>query len=372
MEIARTRVWLLATILMAGGARAYGAEPAAKAGDSGLEGEFAAAVNTFMEEYRAADEEGRRKLLADPAREPRHRFTPKFLAAAERCKGTPEAIAYWAWLVENGSIVNVEIGERAVTHLLADHLTDPGLAPAAKALARAAGVRGPEQTISDLTRIIDGSPHASVRAEALFRRGLLRRESAMPQARQDFERAVAAAPDSVAGKKASEELAATAPLAAGDPAPDLVGRTLSGDSFQLSALHGKIVLVDFWGMWCGPCVAQLPKLRKLHERFRGKPFEIVGVDSDKDVDALRRFVTANRINWTTVIDGGTEGPIAKIWRPEAWPASFLIDGEGVIRDRNPPLDSLGTRIAEMLQNPKTPRNPRGETRRPAAHIKETP
>lgn len=354
IDIARTGVCLLAAAIMVGGSRVDGKEPAAKPTDAGLETEFADAVEAFMEEYRAADEKARSALLADPVREPRHRFTSKFLAEAERRKGTPEAITYWAWLVENGAVVDAEIGQRAVTHLLADHLADPGLAPAVKALARAAGLRGSERTLSDLTRIIDGSPHAPVRSEALFRRGLLRVDSDMPQALQDFKRAVAEAPDSLAGKKASEALAAAAPLAVGDRAPDVEGRTLSGGSFRLSALRGRVVLVDFWGMWCGPCVAQLPALRKLHERFHGKPFEIVGIDSDKDVDALRRFVAANRLTWTMVIDGGTDGPVAKAWRLNAWPASFLLDGEGVIRDRNPTLNSLETRIVEMLKDLEKP------------------
>jgi peroxiredoxin len=267
--------------------------------------------------------------------------------------------------VENGTIVDRETGERAVARLLADHLTDARLAPAAKALGRVAGVRGEERTVSDLTRILDGSPHAAVRAEALFRRGMLRQETEKSQARQDLERAVAEAPDSDAGKKAAEKLAASTPLAVGDPAPDFEGRTLSGGTLKLSALRGRIVLVDFWGMWCGPCVAQLPKLRQLRERFNGKPFEIVGIDSDADLEALRRFVAANRIDWITVLDGSTDGPVAKSWRLDAWPASFLVDGEGVIRERNPDLDSLAARIAEKLAKVTPPSHASGTGPPPA-------
>lgn len=353
--IGRKRIWILVAILAIAGSRIHGQEPAPKSDIASLEDEFAAAVKVFMEEYRAADEKDRPALLADPVREPRHRFTPRFLAEAERRKGMPAALPYWTWLVENGTIVDAEIGERAVARLLADHLADPGLAPAAKALARVAGVRGAERTISDLTRIVDSSPHAVVRAEALFRRGMVRRETEKSKARQDFESAVAEAPDSDAGKKAAERLAASTPLKVGDQAPDFEGRRLSGGTFKLSELRGRIVLVDFWGMWCGPCVAQLPKLRNLRQQFAGKPFEIVGIDSDADVEALRRFVTANRIDWITVLDGSTDGPVAKSWRLDSWPTSFLLDGEGVIQARNPDLDSLATQISKMLAKVTPPR-----------------
>jgi hypothetical protein len=158
------------------GSWVYAQTPAAKPAEPDLNSRFSEAVKAFMEEYRAADEKSRPALLADSQREPRHRFTPLFLAEAERLKGTPEALPYWAWLVENGSIVDPKAGDRAVERIFADHLADPGLAPAAKALGRAAGVRGVERTIPELTRIIDASPHPTVRGEALFQRALLRRQ----------------------------------------------------------------------------------------------------------------------------------------------------------------------------------------------------
>jgi peroxiredoxin len=347
--MARTRGCLLAAMLLLGGSRIFGQAPAAKPAEADLQSEFTKAVKVFMEEYRAADANAREKLLADPAREPRHRFTPQFLAAAQRHKGTPEAIPYWAWLVENGTIVDAQVGEQAVTRLLSDHLADPGLAPGAKAVGRAAGVRGLERTIADLTRIVEGSPHAPVRAEALFQRGFLRREAGSPEALKDFQRAAAEAPDSAPGKRAAETLAASRPLAIGDQAPDFEGHTLAGDSVKLSALRGRIVLVDFWGLWCGPCVAQLPKIRKIHERFRGMPFEVIGIDSDKDLETLRRFLAANHVDWTTVLDRATDGPIATAWRVGDWPSTFLIDETGVIRARNLALDVLEATIAGMLK-----------------------
>jgi thiol-disulfide isomerase/thioredoxin len=323
--------------------------PAGKTKDSDLAAEFDQAVKVFMDEYRAADEKAREAMLADPVREPRHRFTPLFRAAAERHRGTPEALAYWAWLVDNGSIVDRQVGGLAVRRLLADHLADPALAPAAGAIGRAADRRGVEKTIADLTRIVDRSPHAEVRAEALYQRALLRRKAGSKEARKDFERAAAEAPTSSAGRRAAEEVEALSVLGLGDPAPELAGKNLDGKPVTLAGLRGRVVLVDFWGMWCGPCVAQLPKLKELGRQFEGQPFDILGVNSDPEIERLRQFLSTNQIDWTQVLDYGSAGPIAHAWRINAWPASFLIDPKGVIRGVNLDFDALAAQIAGLLK-----------------------
>lgn len=152
--------WALVAILSLFGGGAYAQPASGKPQDSDLAAEFDQAVKVFMDEYRAADEKTRAALLDDPVREPRHRFTPLFRAAAERHLGKAEALPFWSWLVDNGSIVDAEVGEIAVRRLLADHLSDPGLAPAVRAIGRAADRRGADRTIADLTRIFDRSPHS--------------------------------------------------------------------------------------------------------------------------------------------------------------------------------------------------------------------
>lgn len=343
------RALALGTLLSFVAMGARGQAPAAKGSDADLAAELDQAVKAFMEEYRAADEKARPSLLADPVREPRHRFTPLFLAAAERHRGTPEALAYWSWLVDNGAVVDPKVGERAVERILADHLGEAALAPAARAIGRAAGLRGAERTIADLTVIVERSPYPEVRAEALFQRALLHRQDEPESAHADLERAVAAAPDSPAGKRASAELAASVRPASGSQAPELRGKTLSGGSVALSSRRGRVVLVDFWGMWCGPCVAQLPKLRALRERFKDKPFDVLGVDSDEDQEKLRQFITANHIDWLNVLDRSTTGPLATAWHVTEWPTSFLVDGEGVIRGENLDFDALEAEVTRLLK-----------------------
>ena len=118
----------------------------------------------------------------------------------------------------------------------------------------------------------------------------------------------------------------------------------------MNSLHGQVVLVDFWGMWCGPCVAQIPKLKNLQQQLKGKPFQLVGINSDKDRDSLSRFLDANQVKWTNVVDGGTDGATARAWRIDSWPANFLVDGNGVIRARDVPAEKLEGEIRSLLKN----------------------
>lgn len=316
---------------------------------SDLSKEFDAAVKVFMDEYRAADESARKALLDDAAREPRHRFTPRFLAAAQKRRGSADAVPYWTWLLENGSIVDRAAGDEAASRLLHDHIKDKNLVVALKAFRRAAGVRGPEATRRDLTEVISRSPYAEVRAEALFQRGLLERQDGdEARAREDLSRAAAEAPDSDAATHATEMLHALAPLTSGMPAPALDARDFHGKRIRLAALRGRVVLVDFWGMWCGPCVAQLPRIRALSERYGKRGLTIVGVNSDRDAAAVSAFAAKNNVNWSNVKDGGTTGPIAAKWRVDTWPTTFLIDAAGTIRGRDLPFEELESAIVRLL------------------------
>ncbi len=118
------------------------------------------------------------------------------------------------------------------------------------------------------------------------------------------------------------------------PAPDFAATTLAGEPIKLADLRGKVVVLDFWATWCGPCVGQLPHLREMYKKFEGKPFAFVAVSVDDDVDKLRGFVKNQRLPWPVVADGGPTGPIATAYHVDRYPTVFVIDAEGNIRFRN--------------------------------------
>ncbi len=78
------------------------------------------------------------------------------------------------------------------------------------------------------------------------------------------------------------------------------GKTLDGQPLDLNELQGKVILVDFWAIWCGHCVAEFPKLKKYYQAYHAHGLEIVGVSLDNDREAVRKFIASKEVPWTIV------------------------------------------------------------------------
>lgn len=117
----------------------------------------------------------------------------------------------------------------------------------------------------------------------------------------------------------------------GYKAPDVALPTASGDTIRLSSLKGKVVLLDFWASWCGPCRVSNKGLVKLYPKYKEKGFEILGVSLDEDSKDWQKAVEKDKIKWLQVIDkGGWESNTVNQWRISAIPTSYLIDKEGTL------------------------------------------
>jgi thiol-disulfide isomerase/thioredoxin len=114
-------------------------------------------------------------------------------------------------------------------------------------------------------------------------------------------------------------------------APELEGTSTSGQPLKLSDYRGKVVLLDFWATWCGPCVALIPHEKELVERMKGRPFVFIGVSADRDRDDLQEFLAKNNLPWPNIFDEGQK--LGHAWRVEFLPTIFLIDADGVIRHK---------------------------------------
>jgi len=114
-------------------------------------------------------------------------------------------------------------------------------------------------------------------------------------------------------------------------APSFRERATNGQMISLEALRGKVVLLDFWATWCGPCRRELPNVIKLYNRFKGKNFALIGISLDVSIDDLRSFVSENGMPWPQVFDGrGWDNKIATLYNVRAIPSSFLLDKDGKI------------------------------------------
>lgn len=98
---------------------------------------------------------------------------------------------------------------------------------------------------------------------------------------------------------------------------------------------GKVVLLDFWATWCGPCRIDMPHVVDMYKKHHKNGFEIIGISLDRSREALDRYVKANDMNWPQYFDGKYwQNDIAMKYMVRAIPATFLIDKQGVIRYRS--------------------------------------
>jgi thiol-disulfide isomerase/thioredoxin len=139
-------------------------------------------------------------------------------------------------------------------------------------------------------------------------------------------------------------------LRVGKVAPDIVGDDLDGKRFKLSDSRGKVTLLVFWGSWCGPCMALVPQERALAVRYAGRPFAIVGVNSDGDRAKARETTDRDKMTWRSFWNGadGPDGPISTAWNIHGWPTLYLIDAAGVIRYRDIYRNDLDKAVADLL------------------------
>lgn len=114
-------------------------------------------------------------------------------------------------------------------------------------------------------------------------------------------------------------------------APDCAIATADGQEISLASMHGKVVLLDFWGTWCPPCVRAVPSLRKLQKAHANDPFVIVGISSDKDAKAWSAFTVKNSMVWPQYWDANTR--MQRTFDVKVFPTYVLLDGDGIERMR---------------------------------------
>jgi cytochrome c-type biogenesis protein len=123
------------------------------------------------------------------------------------------------------------------------------------------------------------------------------------------------------------------PLSVGDPAPDYVAATLSGDRVSLADLRGRVVLLNVWATWCIPCREEMPALQRLYQELGSRGLEVVAVSVDHAGAAadVARFVEEREIAFTIALDAALG--VQDAFRTMGVPESFLIDREGRIAHR---------------------------------------
>ena len=132
-------------------------------------------------------------------------------------------------------------------------------------------------------------------------------------------------------------LLATGTLAAelkpysGEPLPDFTLSDMQGKGHTLSGYRGKVVMVNFWATYCGPCIKEIPSMQRLKGKLAGKPFEILAIDMAEEQGDVAAFMKRHHIevNFPILLD--EEGMVIEQWMVSAVPTTFILDPQGKIR-----------------------------------------
>ena len=149
-----------------------------------------------------------------------------------------------------------------------------------------------------------------------------------------------------AGARPSGPIATPAPApVAGAPAPGFTLNDLSGQPVKLSALKGRVVLINFWATWCGPCQLEMPTIQRAYDTYKGRGLTVLAVNLNEQAPAVQTYIGNLKLNFPVLLDPGDS--ISTLYRVRGYPTSFFVDRNGTVAAEQVGMMSEG-QLAQYL------------------------
>ena len=137
----------------------------------------------------------------------------------------------------------------------------------------------------------------------------------------------------------------------GKVVPDFSATALDGKPISLQHYRGKVILLDFWGIWCGFCLAEMPNAKRVYNTYKDQGFDIIGVNLDTDETRLRNYLKENDIPWRQIFSGQKwKSPLAQQYHIRSIPAPWLIARDGTLISREARGVKLERLVIEALKD----------------------
>ena len=380
------RIWRVVVLLLAHLATASGAAPAPQTTPADqlavLRKKHLEAEEAFSKAQRRlpATPEGNKKL-GELVKESDEKHAGLYLAALDLAKADPKSavgLEALQWMLTIPRVYYLPDGKAAIDLVREHHVMNPKVGK----IVAAVGWCTHEETVASrdsalalIRAVADKNPDRNARGQALMalawqaKENFAKAESkqlpetkqAEAEAEKAFEAVVSGYADSLwligeeedprtLGEVANQELFALRHLRVGKPAGEIEGEDFDGSKFKLSNYHGKVVVLVFCGDWCAPCRTFYPHERSLVKKMEGKPFALIGVNSDPDRETLRMLQADEKVTWRSFWNGpkGTGGPISQAWKVRSWPTIYVMDDKGVIRYKELPEKKLDDAVDELM------------------------